>query len=59
MWALVRSYKMDNVRFEDIEQTGGKFITYAIIDLGDGAMVCMTKEHYEESLKPKEQSGTL
>jgi hypothetical protein len=50
---------MDNVRFEDIEQTGGKFITYAIIDLGDGAMVCMTKEHYEESLKPKEQSGTL
>lgn len=44
---LVRSYKMDNVTFIEIE-TMGVIETHAIIDRGNGEYTSMLKSTYDE-----------
>ncbi len=47
MSALVRSCKMDNVTFIEIETLGGVQI-HAIIDRGNGEFTSMLKSTYDE-----------
>jgi hypothetical protein len=47
MSALVRSYKMENVTFIEVETLSG-IVEYAIIDWGDGRFTSMTKAEYEK-----------
>lgn len=45
-YLLVRSYKMENVNFIEIETIGG-LQTHAIIEHADGSFTSMTKATYE------------
>lgn len=56
--ALVRSCKMDNVTFIDVETLNGTE-THAIIDRGNGEFTSMPKAVWDELEAQREQSGTL
>ena len=49
MLALVRSCKMDNVTFIEVETLQGK-VTHAIIDRGNGEYTSMPKSTYDEMI---------
>jgi predicted aspartyl protease len=45
---LVRSYKMDNVTFIEVEEpTTGELVEHAIIDRGNGEFTSMPKSVYD------------
>jgi len=50
MSLLVRSYKMDNVKFIDIVDNFGNKSTHAIIDRGNGEFTSMLKSTYDEMI---------
>jgi len=55
--ALVRSCKMENVTFVDIENPFDKSVTtHAIIDNGDGSFTSMLKSTYDEMIAKREAS---
>jgi len=55
MLALVRSCKMDNVTFIEIDTPHGKE-THAIIDRGNGEFTSMLKSTYDEMIAKREAS---
>ena len=46
--ALVRSYKMENVTFIEVESLEGEIVEHAIIDKGNGEFTSMPKSVYDE-----------
>ena len=57
MLALVRSCKMDNVTFIEVETLQGK-VTHAIIDRGNGEYTSMPKSTYDEMIA-RNEANTL
>jgi hypothetical protein len=47
---------MNNVKFEDIEIQPEVFVTYAIIDRGNGEFTSMTKATYDEMIAQQEEN---
>ena len=41
---------MNNVTFQDVAQSDGSIVSYAIIDDGNGGLTTMTKATYEATL---------
>ena len=56
---LTRSYKMDNIKIVEIENSFGETQTHVIIDNGDGSFTSMLKSTWDELEAQREQSGTL
>jgi hypothetical protein len=47
---------MNNVKFEDIEIQPEVFVTYAIIDRGNGEFTSMLKSTYDEMIAQQEEN---